>query len=246
MARLIAVLAHLPAVRRAFLTVLFLAGLGDMVASIVLLAYQLTMTASPIVLTPIPPFSHVPLTTGLWRPLRLNADRLPACRPVDRHHLVPLHGVPDLVPLLEAVFNSPARIERILRPARRRRPGQGGEILEVNRGRTDRPRRDRGLGPDLGLELACRVSFWQWTWSASLCGVKPSRAERGCRDAAAQNSGPDQPLRRLADLPHASGCARSHVSSSSSHAQLGGSAVRDRLTNPLGIHPQLDVRLFLV
>jgi hypothetical protein len=46
MTRLIAVLAHLPAVRRAFLTVLFLAGLGDMVAAIVLLAYQLTMTAS--------------------------------------------------------------------------------------------------------------------------------------------------------------------------------------------------------
>lgn len=46
MTRLIAVLAHLPAVRRAFLTVLFLAGLGDMVAAIVLLAYQLTMTVS--------------------------------------------------------------------------------------------------------------------------------------------------------------------------------------------------------
>lgn len=44
MARLIAVLAHLPAVRRSLLTVLFMAGLGDMVASIVLLAYQLAMT----------------------------------------------------------------------------------------------------------------------------------------------------------------------------------------------------------
>ncbi|GAA5992482.1 hypothetical protein JCM10908_000841 [Rhodotorula pacifica] len=45
MARLIGILAHLPAVRRGFLTVLFLAGLGDMVAAIVLLAYQLTMTS---------------------------------------------------------------------------------------------------------------------------------------------------------------------------------------------------------
>ncbi|GAA6013378.1 hypothetical protein JCM8202_003125 [Rhodotorula sphaerocarpa] len=45
MGRLIAVLAHLPAVRRALLTVLLLAGVGDMITAIILLAYQLAMTS---------------------------------------------------------------------------------------------------------------------------------------------------------------------------------------------------------
>lgn len=105
---MIAVLAHLPAVRRAFLTVLFLAGLGDMVAAIVLLAYQLTMTAS---LFSSFRWRLLQLTTAelTWVRIVPFSDRLPARRPLDRHHLFPLHRVPHLVPVLEAVLDPPAR-----------------------------------------------------------------------------------------------------------------------------------------
>lgn len=110
MTRLIAVLAHLPAVRRAFLTVLFLAGLGDMVAAIVLLAYQLTMTVS---LFPSRNADYCITTAELTcSASSLFPDRLPARRSFDRHHLLFLHRVPHLVLVLEAVLDPPARLER--------------------------------------------------------------------------------------------------------------------------------------
>lgn len=146
MTRAVALLGVLPAIRKGFLTTLLLSGVFDMVASIVLLSYQLALTVRS--------FSSLSKNCRADALVRLTGG-LPTSCPVHHRHLLLLRRLPRLVPLLPTIHNPSAGRSR---GPSGRNEGQGCQVLEVNRSRVDLPRWNGRVGPDRGQQLACRVS----------------------------------------------------------------------------------------